>query len=175
MSVLYEDSLVIAVVSEARKEDATRKQGHLERLDVDIDSEPMPCVGPYGPRNDGGEDPVKVQQGEHGSYGRQQRHWSTSRDKHVQNTAGNEDAKERPGRLRSQNPANLASGKARWGVSTYALNPGPGPPKKPLLDMLSGRSRLSSSTTATLLAPEIASQAVLHAVAQGERARKDGR
>jgi hypothetical protein len=52
MPVLYKDGLIVAVVSKARKKDATGKQRHLEGLDVDVDLVSVPRVGPYSPGND---------------------------------------------------------------------------------------------------------------------------
>jgi hypothetical protein len=60
VTVLHQDGLVVAVVSEAREKDAAGEQGDLEGLDVDVDSVLMPCVCPYDPGNDGRKDSVEV-------------------------------------------------------------------------------------------------------------------
>jgi hypothetical protein len=68
VAVLHQDGLIVPVVSEARKEYAAGKQGDLEGLDVNVDSVLVPGVCSYSPGNDGGEDAVEVEQGEHGSF-----------------------------------------------------------------------------------------------------------
>jgi hypothetical protein len=66
VAVLHQDGLIIAVISKAREEYAAGKEGDLEGLDVDVDSVLVPSVRSYSPGNDGGEDAVEVEQGEHG-------------------------------------------------------------------------------------------------------------
>lgn len=64
MSMLDEGSLVVAMVSQTSEEYATRKQGDLDGLDVDVDAVLVPRPCSQCPRHDRRKDPIEVEEGE---------------------------------------------------------------------------------------------------------------
>ena len=64
MTVLYQDCLVVPVVSETSDKDSAAEKGYLKCLYVYIDSILVPYVGSKHIRNDRREYPVEVEQEE---------------------------------------------------------------------------------------------------------------
>ena len=67
MSVLHQDSLIIAVISKPGEEDTTTEQGYLKGLDVDINSVLVPRPRSDRPREGCREESVEVEKEEYRS------------------------------------------------------------------------------------------------------------
>ena len=66
MAAVDENGLVVGVVADVFEEEAASQGRNLERSDVDVGVEGVPCVGAYAVRDEGREEAVEVEEEEDG-------------------------------------------------------------------------------------------------------------